>query len=62
VKLDRFTSPGIELRVAPGKPDVSGILYRMSLRGFGEQMPPIATKHTDPNGISAVRTWISGLQ
>jgi hypothetical protein len=59
VALFRFRSDAVSLRVAPGDPAASGIVYRMSARGSMTQMPPLATEHTDPDGIAAVRAWIA---
>jgi hypothetical protein len=33
----------------------------MSVRGDKVGMPPLATEHTDPDGMAIVRAWISGL-
>jgi hypothetical protein len=52
---------GAELRVAPGDPDASAIVMRMSSRAPGVQMPPIATERTYDDGIALVRAWISSL-
>jgi uncharacterized repeat protein (TIGR03806 family) len=56
---DRF---GINeaLLVAPGSPERSVLLHRMSKRGRG-QMPPLATAHPDPAGIALIRRWIEQL-
>jgi hypothetical protein len=61
VPLFRFMAPGIELRVAPGAPDESGLVYRMGRRGTGAQMPPIGTEAVDEDGLELVRGWIEGL-
>jgi len=51
----------IKVRVAPGLPDASAIVARMSTRGTDDQMPPLATEIVDPDGIAAVRAWIASL-
>jgi cytochrome c553 len=51
----------ITKRVAPGDPDASAIVARMSARGTDDQMPPLATEEIDPTGIAAVRAWIGSL-
>jgi hypothetical protein len=51
----------VTLRVAPGNPDMSGIVVRMSARGNKDQMPQLATEIVDPTGIQAVRDWITSL-
>jgi mono/diheme cytochrome c family protein len=48
-------------RVVPGSSAESAIAARMSLRGAGEQMPPLGTEHVDPEGLEAVSTWLDGL-
>ncbi len=61
VPLDAFMHPGISLRIAPGDPDASAVSYRMSVRGFQDQMPPVATKVPDAVGQGAVNAWIASL-
>jgi hypothetical protein len=56
-----WSASGATTRVAPSMPDASTIVRRMSLRGEGNQMPPIATEETDPTGIATVRAWIASL-
>ena len=50
------------LIVAPGDPEASDLLKRMKERRTEEQMPPLASKLTDPDGIAAVEAWISSLE
>jgi hypothetical protein len=59
--LYRFKADGIADRIAPGAPDTSGILYRMSRRGPRLGMPPVGSEVVDPNGVEAVRTWVATL-
>ena len=59
VPLSRFEQPGYTLRISPGDPAASGIIYRMSQRGSSDQMPPIATELVDPD--DSVTTWIDSL-
>lgn len=61
VALQRWQKPGFTLRVSPGKPSESAILFRANARGDRDQMPPIATEHVDANGIAALTAWISSL-
>jgi mono/diheme cytochrome c family protein len=49
------------VRVAPGLPDASAIVARMSTRGTDDQMPPLATEFVDPDGVAAVRAWVASL-
>jgi hypothetical protein len=48
-------------RIAPGNPEESAVIYRMSQRGNTAQMPPLATETTDETGVSAVTDWIRSL-
>jgi len=61
VPLFVFRSDRYTLRIASGDPDASAVVYRMSIRGTREQMPPIASERVDDVGIEAVRAWITGL-
>ncbi|HKU45078.1 MAG TPA: hypothetical protein VJR89_43260, partial [Polyangiales bacterium] len=58
--------PEFLYRIVPGDPDASSIAYRMGQRGDDElvpdQMPPLATRKVDRNGLAAVRAWIESLQ
>lgn len=47
--------------VDPGKPTSSSLLYRMTVRGNRDQMPPIATEKVDSAGVKLVRAWIASL-
>jgi hypothetical protein len=57
---------GFDIRVVPGKPDASALLYRMLQRDsdttIGEQMPPLATEQVDTEGVAAVRAWIEAME
>ncbi|MAA80307.1 MAG: hypothetical protein CL916_13720 [Deltaproteobacteria bacterium] len=48
-------------RIVSGEPDQSAIYYRMSQRGNIAQMPPVASKRIDEEGLSVVRQWIEAL-
>lgn len=56
---DKFGIENPQL-VAPGAPDRSVLLKRMTLRGRG-QMPPLATALPDEAGIKLIREWIERL-
>ena len=60
-RLEYWTEHGFEMRVAPGEPEASAILYRLSQRGTAEQMPPIGTDQVDEEGRAIVRRWIASL-
>jgi len=61
VPVDKYFRPGVVDRVTPGNPDASCVAVRMSQRGPGEQMPPLATKHVDDAGVAAVNAWIRSI-
>lgn len=46
--------------IAPGAPDRSVLLRRMSLRGE-DQMPPLGSNVVDTEGVRLVQRWIEGL-
>ena len=59
--LQYFRGGAITLRVAPGQPDTSAIIERMSSRTAKIQMPPLATELVDPDGLQLIRDWITSL-
>jgi hypothetical protein len=61
VPLQYWRGGAISVRVAPGQPDGSAIVARMSARGNDNQMPPLATELVDSTGLDTIRQWISGL-
>ena len=62
VELQYWMEDGFALRVAPGEPDASGLLHRMSVRDTQAGMPPIATELVDEDGVALVRAWIAELE
>ena len=46
--------------VAPGRPDSSVLLHRISHRAAGH-MPPLATTAVDEDGVRLLRAWIASL-
>jgi mono/diheme cytochrome c family protein len=56
----KFDLPDAKL-VAPGHPERSVLLYRLSHRGRG-QMPQLATNMVDEKMVKAMEEWIRGLQ
>jgi len=52
---------GLPYRIFPGDSSQSAIALRPSHRGDAEQMPPIGTKHVDPTGLAAIKTWIDAM-
>ena len=61
VPVEKFVTPGVDTRIAPGNPSASCIVHRMTIRGTTEQMPPIASKVTDNAGLSAISAWVQSL-
>lgn len=59
------TSPdgpqGYAVRIVPGVPEQSAIVFRMSVRGEDAAMPPLGTEDTDSAGLAAVEAWIASL-
>ena len=47
--------------VAPGDPDHSVLVHRLSRRGRG-QMPPLVTNRIDEAAVKLMRDWIAGLK
>lgn len=56
---DRFGIENAKL-IAPGSPERSILLHRISRRGRG-QMPQLATDIVDERAVSIIRQWIEGL-
>lgn len=48
-------------RVQGGSPDHSIAYHRMTLRFIEDQMPPIGTEVTDPDGLALMQSWIETL-
>ncbi|MDX2090668.1 MAG: hypothetical protein SFX73_22605 [Kofleriaceae bacterium] len=61
VALQQWVGHGFTQRVVPGDPDASALLYRMTQRTSGTQMPPLATERIDDAGVTLIRNWISTL-
>ncbi len=62
-RLQYFRDQGQQIteRVVAGRPEESGLVARMAVRGPMEQMPPLATEQVDPSGVDVVRAWIESL-
>lgn len=60
-ELTSWVGHGYTKRVDPGSPGTSAVIARMSTRVPGHQMPEIATKVIDPQGIEMVHEWIEHL-
>jgi len=55
----RRRPPDVRL-IAPGEPERSELLTRVSTRG-PYQMPPLATHYIDPRGYEILRRWIAAM-
>jgi hypothetical protein len=58
-----YVTPGVSpvesRRVAPGFPETSAIVYRMSSRRPSSQMPPLGTAIVDVQALELIRAWIA---
>jgi hypothetical protein len=61
VALQQWVNHGYTQRVVAGDPDASALMYRMTQRTIGTQMPPIATEVVDDAGVTLIRDWITDL-
>jgi hypothetical protein len=52
-------APGGTMRIRPGAPDQSSLLYRMASRRPSSQMPPLGTVVADEEAIELLRRWIA---
>lgn len=57
---DKFGLPEARL-IAPGDPERSVLLYRLTHRGKG-QMPPLAASRVDDQAVELLREWVSKLK
>jgi hypothetical protein len=62
VRLQRPEPGGSAWRVVPGSPEQSGLIRRMRSRDARSQMPPFASEHPDPGGLSLISAWIQELE
>jgi hypothetical protein len=58
VALQSFQGKSLDLRIAAGEPERSGLFFRMRERGPRTQMPPIATEQADAEGLAAIADFI----
>nr|WP_255551936.1 SO2930 family diheme c-type cytochrome [Erythrobacter crassostrea] len=52
---------GHAVSIAPGDPDASILVYRMSSTEAGVAMPELGRSTNDPDGIAVVRKWIEEM-
>jgi hypothetical protein len=50
----------VQGRIIPGDPSRSEVYQNMNTRGW-QQMPPLGTEVTDPEGLQKIRDWIMSL-
>lgn len=55
------TGEVVNLRIAPGHPELSVATHRMNTRVAVDQMPPIGTAAIDPDGLRILSDWIESL-
>jgi hypothetical protein len=60
-RLSTFRDPARVLRIAPGEPENSALLQRMSDGRREVHMPPLGARRVDPAGVATVRAWIQAL-
>lgn len=51
----------VNLRIAPGDPERSVFVHRMSSRVGTDMMPPMGTEQVDAEGVRVVSEWIASL-
>jgi len=56
-----FHDQHVDGRVVAGDPTRSALIYRMHQRGNNGQMPPIASKSIDQEGLQIISAWIESL-
>jgi hypothetical protein len=61
VPLQFFRRTSSRWRVAPGQPEESALLQRMSHADPLIRMPPLGTEQVDVAGVAVVRAWIESL-
>ncbi|HEX4823044.1 MAG TPA: hypothetical protein VFV19_01905 [Candidatus Polarisedimenticolaceae bacterium] len=49
-------------RIAPGRPDLSAVIYRMSSRRPSSQMPPLGTAVVDRDAVDLFSRWIVDMK
>ncbi|NQX94625.1 MAG: hypothetical protein HRT64_06870 [Erythrobacter sp.] len=53
---------GHKVSIAPGDPDASILVYRMSSTEPGVAMPELGRSTNDEDGIEVIRRWVEGMQ
>jgi hypothetical protein len=61
VPMQYFEDSKLTLRITPGNPAESGVVFRMMERGPKTQMPPLASELVDDDGVETVSAWIGSL-
>ncbi|MEL7518620.1 MAG: hypothetical protein AAFN48_06670, partial [Pseudomonadota bacterium] len=52
---------GHKVSIAPGDPDASILVYRMSSTEAGVAMPELGRSTNDEEGIALIREWVEGM-
>ena len=53
---------GHKVSIAPGNPDISILVHRMSSTEPGVAMPELGRSTNDPDGIAVIRQWVEGME
>jgi hypothetical protein len=69
LRVDRLGSPedtptyqtAVGSVIEAGNPGSSALVHFVSDRGFGSQMPPLATERVDDGAVALLRAWIEGM-
>ena len=59
-QVNDFGNPNA-LVVAPGEPDRSLLIHRVTMLGGG-RMPPFFSRLVDEEAVARLRAWVSGLK
>ncbi|BCS31635.1 hypothetical protein TBR22_A08370 [Luteitalea sp. TBR-22] len=51
--------PDVDVRIAPGQPDASMLIARMSSRHPVLQMPPLGSRLVDEEAVTLLRRWVA---
>lgn len=60
-RLQRPAPAPVLLRVEPGAPERSGVLWRMAATDPAQRMPPLGAESEDVEGAALLRSWILSL-
>jgi hypothetical protein len=61
LSADGLAAPAVTSVVEPGRPEESRLIELVSRRGFGRQMPPLASERVDRNAVLLLERWIRDM-